>query len=137
MVGPAALVEALSSLPKDATDPNSYSLIPVNAWSHNVSSVLHTARLLEAAGGFDIVLPHVLVERLVARTNRKEQCPMPRGPWSSDCLDCTLAGNGSCMLSCGNCAGRGAACDLAVCADGLSVRNGRFYCKDGSVCPDK
>ena len=39
-LGPHALADSLATLPKDPADPNSYSLIPVHAWSHNYSSVV-------------------------------------------------------------------------------------------------
>jgi hypothetical protein len=35
---------------RDPTSANGYSLIPVNAWSHNVSDVLRTANLLNSGG---------------------------------------------------------------------------------------
>ena len=63
-LGPQALADSLATLPKDPTDPNAYSLVPVHAWSHNYSSVLHAARLLQERGGFDVVSPEELVRRL-------------------------------------------------------------------------
>ena len=136
MVGPEALVRVLSSLPKDPTHPNSYSLIPVHAWSHNTSSVRHVAEALEALGGFDVVSPSELVERLTAFTPHTSMCPMPRGSWSQVCLDCTLSGNGTCVLDCNNCGGKRAACDLSVCSDALTIDSHmRFVCEDGTLCP--
>ena len=136
MVGPAALVEALASLPKEPSDPNSYSLIPVHAWSHNVSTVRQVAEALERRGGFDVVSPARFVELLTTRTGREQQCPMPRGAWSRSCLDCTLSGNGTCVLDCGDCGGQRATCDLAACSDGLSLNEKHaFVCADGTLCP--
>ena len=54
MVGVAGLVAALRSLPKDETDPNSYSLVPVHAWSHSYADVVQAADQLRAAGGFEV-----------------------------------------------------------------------------------
>ena len=34
-------------------------------------------RLLEAEGGFDVVLPEQLVERLIKTTGSKQSCPLP------------------------------------------------------------
>ena len=37
MLGVQGVADLLSTLPKDPTSPLSYSIIPVNAWSHNYS----------------------------------------------------------------------------------------------------
>ena len=71
MIGVDALPAALAHLPTNPTDPNSYSLIPVNAWSHNYSDVVRAVRLLEAAGGFEVVSPTELVRRLTASASQK------------------------------------------------------------------
>jgi hypothetical protein len=65
MVGVSGLVSTLQTLPKDPSDPNSYSLIPVHAWSHNYSDVVEAARQLEALGGFEILRPDQFVAKLV------------------------------------------------------------------------
>jgi lambda repressor-like predicted transcriptional regulator len=74
MIGVEALPAALAGLPTDPTDPNSYSLIPVNAWSHNYSDVVRAVRLLEAKGGFDVVSPAELVRRLTTQAGSRETC---------------------------------------------------------------
>ena len=134
----AAMVEALASLPTDPADPNSYSVVPVNAWSHNLSSVARVVSALRRRGGFEVVSPADLLERLAERTARQQQCPMPSGPWAGQCLSCTLSGNGTCLLACSDCGGHAASCDLSVCADGLRVNaEHQFMCSDGRVCPAK
>ena len=135
MLGVQGVADLLSTLPKDPTSPLSYSIIPVNAWSHNYSDVVATSRLLEAAGGFKVVSPELLVQLLAANTNASESCPLASGSWSESCLDCTISGNGTCILSCGDCSGMAAACDLAVCHEGLSVDGSSFVCQDGRTCP--
>jgi len=80
--------------------------------------------------------PEAFAAKLVSATGGREQCPLASGPWGDGCLDCTLSGNGTCVLACGNCGGRAAACDLAACSEGLSLDGkGNFLCADGSVCP--
>eukprot|EP01079_Euglenida_sp_SAG-EU17-18_P000923 gene923-2577_t len=57
-VGPQGLVKELLArhLPTDPTDPGSYTVVLVEQ-AHNYSEVVETARALQHAGGFDIVLP--------------------------------------------------------------------------------
>lgn len=43
-----------------------YSLIPVHAWSHNVSDVVELAGLLEETGQFEIVTPSSLMSAVAA-----------------------------------------------------------------------
>lgn len=62
---PVGLARLLRSLPKDPRNPQSYSLIPVHVWSHNVSDVLRVSQLL-GAEGFEVVTPDVLVSRVGA-----------------------------------------------------------------------
>jgi len=66
MVGVEGLIERLKSLPKDPSQTNGYSLIPVHAWSHNYSDVMAAVKGLWQAGGFDVVLPSELLHRLRA-----------------------------------------------------------------------
>ena len=95
------------------------------------------------------MLPEVLVERLVRRTQRAATCPLPSGPWSSACGDlprCSLSGHGSCLFTCESIKhgllplARRASCNLDVCSQNLTLssRNGRlrFVCADGSACPE-
>ena len=135
MIGVEALPRALAPLPKDPSDPDAYSLIAVHAWSHNVSDVVRAARMLEAEGGFEVVSPAELVRRLLANTGRRETCPLPRGPWREGCTDCTIAGHGSCVMSCSDCGGVPISCDLSVCHEGLSRKGSRLVCADGRMCP--
>jgi len=60
------LVEALQALPNldDEKTSDGYSLIPVHAWSHNVSDVVEVVKMLEEDGRFDVVLPSKLVKRV-------------------------------------------------------------------------
>ena len=137
------LVAELKTLPKDVHDPNSYSIVVVNMGSHNYSDVVRATRLLEAAGGFDVVLPEVLIDRLVAHTHQKVTCPLPTGNWVHQCGNlpkCSIAGNGSCILNCDNVVDGdpnpiNATCDLARCHNlTLSPTRLHFLCDDGSVC---
>ena len=43
-----------------------YSIIPVHAWSHTYDDVVAVATALQAAGGFDVVLPSELIKRVKA-----------------------------------------------------------------------
>ena len=142
-VGVEALVRELKTLPKDRSNPDAYSVIVVNMGSHNYSDVVRTVRMLESAGGFDIVLPEALIERLVTRTNRQTACPLPEGPWANqtivgDLPKCSIAGNGSCIFSCSNILSPlpiDVSCDLRHCHDlTLSASKLHFLCPDGSIC---
>jgi hypothetical protein len=135
MIGVDALPAALAPLPRDPTSPHGYSLIPVNAWSHNYSDVVRAVRLLEGAGGFEVVSPAELVKRLLANTGGQETCPLPEGAWREGCIDCTIAGHGSCVMSCSSCGGTAVSCDLSVCHEGLTRNGSRLMCSDGRVCP--
>lgn len=56
---------------RSATAADGYSLIPVHAWSHNVTDVVEIAAALEATGHFEVVTPTVrdmLAVSIVART---------------------------------------------------------------------
>ena len=46
---------------RDANSANGYSLVPVHAWSHNVSDVVEVARALEETGDFEVVTPSALL----------------------------------------------------------------------------
>ena len=60
------LVKALQTVPNltDRSSSYGYSVIPVHAWSHNVSDVKAAADLLRADGRFDIVKPTELLARV-------------------------------------------------------------------------
>ncbi|GMH77575.1 hypothetical protein TrST_g5712 [Triparma strigata] len=60
------LVTALAELPNltDITSSDGYTVIPVHAWSHNVTDIVEAAQLLEEDGRFDIVLPEELLRRV-------------------------------------------------------------------------
>ena len=53
---------------RDPTTPAGYSLIPLHAWSHNVTDARAVMEALEtiAPGAVDIVTPDVFVARIVA-----------------------------------------------------------------------
>lgn len=62
------LVDALLTLPRDPTTSYGYSLIPVHAWSHNVTDVRAVFEALQqqSGGGVEVVTPDVFVQRIVA-----------------------------------------------------------------------
>ena len=62
----AGLVKALQAVPNltDASSSSGYSVIPVHAWSHNVSDIKAAAALLSKDGRFDVVLPEELLARV-------------------------------------------------------------------------
>ena len=64
----AQTVDKLLALPRDPAVEGAYSLIPLHAWSHNVTDVRWIAAELErrAPGAFAVVTPDVLVARVVA-----------------------------------------------------------------------
>ena len=144
-VGVDGLAAELKTLPKDPADPNSYSVI-VSELGNGYAELVRAARLLEDAGGFEVVLPEVLMERLTRLTGRRSQCPLPSGSWSSECGDlpkCSIAGNGSCVLQCDNVklgplpVPFPLRCDLHVCSNlSLSAAHTAFLCADGSRCPE-
>jgi len=61
------LVDRLLALPRDPASPDSYSLIALHAWSHNVSDARAVASALaaRAPGAVQIVTPAELVARVV------------------------------------------------------------------------
>ena len=90
------------------------------------------------------VLPEELIRRMAERTHKREQCPMPTGPWSSSCGDlprCSIAGNGSCVLQCEE-VKLGplpvllpVRCDLRDCHNlSMSATHTSFLCPDGRRC---
>merc|ERR1712182_55627 len=91
--------------------------------SHGYADVVEAARKLQGIGGFDVMLPEALVDRLVTETRKQQQCPLPTGNWSAQCGDlplCWVAGNGSCVMRCENLNERRwniASCDLSVCSN--------------------
>jgi len=141
-VGVDGMVRALKTLPKDPTDPNSYSIV-VSELGNGYAELLRAARALEEAGGFEVVLPETLFERLTRLTHRREQCPLPTGPWSTlvgDLPKCSIAGNGSCVLQCEELGHlpllRPIRCDLSACHNlTFSASAHKFICLDsGSPC---
>ena len=132
---PSALVRELQQLPKDPTDPQSYTLV-VNELGNNYSEVVQTAQLLAADKGFDLVLPEELVRRLVTITHAKPQCPMPTGRWAGQVgvlPKCWLPGDGTCVLSCDHLhlLPIPVRCDLSVCANlTMSANRRHFVCAE-------
>jgi hypothetical protein len=104
-LGVAGLVKELQGMPRDPTDPLSYSLV-VNELGNSFSEVADAARMLAADGAFDVVLPEELARRLAANTKAKAQCPMPTGAWADQVgvlPKCWLPrGGASCVLQCNN-----------------------------------
>ena len=141
-VGVEGLVRELTALPKNVSDASAYSVVVVNMGSHNYSDVARAGRLLQAAGGIDVVLPEVLLQRLVARTAQQVTCPLPRGAWDEQCGDlpkCSIAAGGSCEFSCNNILRPlpiPVSCNLNTCANlKLAPTKLHFICEDdGSVC---
>lgn len=140
-LGVDALVEMLATLPKTPADANGYSVVSVNAWSHNVSDIVRAVELMEARGGFRIVSPDVLAAELVANVPHVDQCPTPLGSWRGACeaSTCTISGNGTCIFEC-QCKGvlgkaRTSKCDLKQCSDLAINANGKFTC-GGKLCPE-
>ena len=110
----------------------------MHAWSHTYADVVDLAARLTALGGYDIVLPEQLVEKLSTYAGGVETCPaLASGSWSESCLGCTVSGYGNgCVLSCDDCAGASASCDLSVCHEELSLGPDKtFLCSDGAPCP--
>merc|ERR1719282_1015395 len=141
-VGVEGLVSELKAMPKNLSDPRSYSIVVVTP-THNYSDVARVGRLLADSGGFDVVLPEVLVDRLVMQTKAKRQCPMPTGPWSGvvgDLPKCSLPRDGTCLMKCENIHEgswpfpKCSACDLNKCHTNLSFKGTSFHCADGSKC---
>jgi hypothetical protein len=67
------LVAALLGQARDPSSAAGYSLVPVHAWSHNVSDARAVADALAAAlpgGGVDVVPPDEFVARIVANVKR-------------------------------------------------------------------
>jgi len=143
-VGVEGLVNELSAMPKNTSLSAGYSIVVVTP-SHNYSDVVRAGELLMAEGGFEVVVPEVLIARLVANTQAKIDCPMPTGTWADQAGDlpkCSLPGDGTCLLQCTRMVGEGRVpvpvrCDLGVCSEDLSLSDDHlnFLCADGSVCP--
>eukprot|EP00041_Stephanoeca_diplocostata_P006419 m.83695 g.83695 ORF g.83695 m.83695 type:complete len:131 (-) comp16351_c0_seq9:3189-3581(-) len=70
LMGVDALIDILKQQPKDPSVPGGYSLIPVHAWSHNVSDIAHIATTLQQLGGFHVVGANEFVDLVV--TNHPE-----------------------------------------------------------------
>ncbi len=148
-VGWKALVRELKTLPTDSTNPAAYSIVVVNMGSHNYSDVVRAVQALEAAGDFDVVLPEVLLDRLVQRTDKQVSCPLPSGRWgvaAGDLPKCSIASSfrrrGSCVFDCSNIESgtrvARASCDLRVCSNlTLSASKSQFLCPDGQACPSQ
>eukprot|EP00049_Salpingoeca_infusionum_P019130 m.360371 g.360371 ORF g.360371 m.360371 type:complete len:634 (+) comp19009_c0_seq1:159-2060(+) len=134
-LGIEPLVSLLKSLPKDPTSPDGYSLIPVNAWSHNTSDIVKTVEMLEEAGGFSVVTPRDFVAQIKTNVKPDGTCPTPSGSYSASCNNCTID-KLTCLLSC-TCDGPSGSdtseCNLRCCSN-LSNNNGLLWC-DNQQCP--
>lgn len=143
-VGVPGLINELKKLPKDPADPRSYSIID-NQIGNDYEEVVEAARLLAEDGGFDLVLPEELIRRLVANTNRKQQCSLPTGLWADqidaathDLPKCWLPRDGSnCVMECnGPNENKRWRCDLDACSN-LTFHNNQLLCAEtGLACPD-
>jgi len=57
----------MRKISKDGRDAaKGYSLIPVHAWSHNVTGVVAVAKALEATGNFEVLTPTELLAAVAA-----------------------------------------------------------------------
>lgn len=144
------LVRELRNLPKDTTDPQSYSVI-VNELGNSFGEVVNATKQLQALGGFEVVLPEELLRRLATNTRTQAQCPLPSGRWASEAgnlPECFFNGDGkSCVFTCARLQGDllrlPIKCDLRKCPDfesgaNLTLVKGlkpRFYCAvSGKAC---
>ena len=134
--------EQLALLPKNVSNPDSYTVV-VNELGNGIETILETIALLKKAGGFEIVLPEVLLQKLTTNTKSQKQCPLASGPWSEQAGDlpkCWLPDdNMSCVMTCDtiNVFEVPVRCDLNVCSNiRLSKSNTEFECVEtGKVCP--
>ena len=139
---PKELVEQLKVLSKNASDPSSYTII-VNELGNGIETILESISLMNAAGGFEIVLPEELVKRVVQYTKSKQQCPLAEGPWSQQAGNlpkCWLPeDSSSCIMTCDtiNIFHKPVRCDLNVCSKiKLTEGNMEFVCVEtGQICP--
>lgn len=138
-VGVDGMFRQLQQLSKDPSDPASYSIV-VSELGNNYSEILRGAKMLEAAGGFEVVLPAELFRRLATLTDKRSTCPLPSGHWAKQVGSlplCTIEGRGSCILSCDgiNLLHIPVSCDLHHCSNiSLSADRRHFLCPDGSFC---
>lgn len=117
----------------------------VNELGEGLHTIIETVQMLEADGGFEVVLPEVLARRVAANTGMKQQCPLPTGPWADEAGNlpkCWLPGDGkSCVMTCEQPSALHipAACDLNVCSNlKLAPSKLHFICADtGKVCPSR
>lgn len=83
-----SLSRLLRGLPKDSRNPESYSLVPIHAWSHNVTSAVTTANYLGNAA-FDFVTPEELVHRITKNVFHDcTHAPSASGSYSDSCSNC-------------------------------------------------
>ena len=140
---PAELVKQMKLLPKDPTNPQSYTVV-VNEFGEGLQTIAEAVQLLHADGGFEVVLPEELATRVVANTGSKQQCPLPTGPWADEAGNlpkCWLPGDGTCLMTCEqpSVLHIPASCDLNVCSNlKLAPTKLHFICVDtNKVCPSK
>ena len=140
---PKGLVEQLKLLPKNSSSPDSYTIV-VNELGNGVEWIMETIDLLHEAGGFEIVLPEVLIQKLRTNTMNQNQCPLPTGPWSEQAGNLPKCwfpddGGASCVMTCDtiNALHIPVKCDLNVCSNlRLTNFNTKFVCVEtGETCP--
>ena len=66
------MAHALQLLPKDPRNPDSYSVIPVHVWTHNVTDVVTAVQYL-GSNGFDVVTPGLLSQWKMTREREREK----------------------------------------------------------------
>jgi len=87
-LGVVGLARLLRTLPKDPRNPDSYSVVPVHVWSHNVSDVVQTAAWL-GEQGFDLVTPEELISQLTSNVfNDCTKAQAATGSFSKSCKGC-------------------------------------------------
>lgn len=98
-LGIEAMANLLSSLPRDSSTVEGYSLVPVHAWSHTLADVVQLVQMLNAsaAGGIEVVTPQQLVDRM--RSSITSRCSSPSGSYTDSCSNCTMDST-SCILTC-------------------------------------
>ena len=113
MLGVQPLIDALKSMPRDASSADGYSVVPVHAWSHTYADVVAVAAALASDsdgdsddGVVEVVSPSELMRRVASN-----------GVWAVGCT-CDTPG-----------AGAGAGKNGYSCTDGT-----RAFCASDEAC---
>eukprot|EP00698_Gefionella_okellyi_P001957 TRINITY_DN11836_c0_g1_i1.p1 TRINITY_DN11836_c0_g1~~TRINITY_DN11836_c0_g1_i1.p1 ORF type:complete len:670 (-),score=165.62 TRINITY_DN11836_c0_g1_i1:57-2066(-) len=133
----AQLAQVLRLLPKDLHNPQSYSLVPVHVWTHNVSEVVE---LVAALGQdyFDVLTPSQFVAKLSANVfHNCDAAPKATGSYAQSCSRCTDSCGSLQGCECSD--GHGGSIQTAffdhtVCqSNEVAVCNGMLLCQ-GNPC---